>query len=115
MLNLGNEDKAPNPILGTGDKDSIISQKSLMAEQRKDPSLAFYYNQVLSEEDAKKETSCFVIRNNVLLRKWRPKDIPAGETWNEVYQILVPQKYTLDIMSVGHENPVAGHLGINKI
>ena len=48
------------------------------------------------------------------MRKWRPSDVPAGEVWKEVHQIVVPSTYRQDIISLAHEAPLAGHLGIHK-
>ena len=48
------------------------------------------------------------------MRKWRPRDVPATDTWRTVYQIVVPQSKRQDVLSMAHETALAGHLGINK-
>ena len=48
------------------------------------------------------------------MRKWRPRDVPATDTWRTLYQIVVPQSKRQDILSMAHETPLAGHLGVNK-
>ena len=48
------------------------------------------------------------------MRKWRPRDAPADEEWQVVHQIVVTKKYCGEIISLAHESPMAGHLGVNK-
>ena len=48
------------------------------------------------------------------MRKWRPPDIPAEDEWAVKYQIVVPKSYRQEILSLAHETPLAGHMGINK-
>ena len=48
------------------------------------------------------------------MRKWRPFDVPADDEWAVYYQIVVPKSYRHEILSIAHESPMSGHLGINK-
>lgn len=48
------------------------------------------------------------------MRKFRPAEVAADEEWQVVYQIVVPNKYRREILSLAHQNPFSGHLGINK-
>ena len=48
------------------------------------------------------------------MRKWRPKDVPASETWKTVFQIVVPQSKRQNVLKVAHETAMAGHMGVNK-
>ena len=48
------------------------------------------------------------------MRKWRPPDVEASHEWKIIYQIVIPPAYRHDILSLAHETPLAGHLGINK-
>ncbi len=57
---------------------------------------------------------CYFIQNRVLMRKWRPPDVSADEEWGFRYQIIVPKSYQLEILSLAHDTPLSGHLGINK-
>ena len=41
-------------------------------------------------------------------------DVEASHEWKIIYQIVVPPAYRHDILSLAHETPLAGHLGINK-
>ena len=48
------------------------------------------------------------------MRKWRPFDVPADDEWAVYHQIVVPKSYRHEILSIAHESPMSGHLGINK-
>ena len=48
------------------------------------------------------------------MRKWRPFDVPADDEWAVYHQIVVPKSYHHEILSIAHESPMSGHLGINK-
>ena len=57
---------------------------------------------------------CFYTKNDVLMRKWRPSDVPADDEWAVKYQIVVPSSYRPHILSLAHDTPMSGHLGIDK-
>ena len=50
----------------------------------------------------------------MLMRKWRPFDVPADDEWAVYHQIVVPKSYRHEILSIAHGSPMSGHLGINK-
>ena len=53
-------------------------------------------------------------KNGILMRKWRPPDIPASQEWKVIDQVEIPSIYRCDVLSLTHETPMAGHLGVNK-
>ena len=48
------------------------------------------------------------------MRKYRPPEISADDEWQVKHQIVVPKSYRQEIVSLAHETPLAGHLGVNK-
>ena len=52
--------------------------------------------------DAEQNPVCYYKRNGVRLRKWRP--LP----------IVVPKVYCHEVISIAHDRPLGGHLGITK-
>ena len=40
--------------------------------------------------------------------------VAANEEWQVSHQIVVPNCYRDEILSLAHESPLAGHLGTNK-
>ncbi|XP_063963929.1 uncharacterized protein LOC135156194 [Lytechinus pictus] len=91
-----------------------ISKSKLLEEQQKDPQLVSMFERAISEEEALTVPVCYYTKSGVLMRKWRPIDVPADEVWKEVHQIVVPSTYRPEILSLAHEAPLAGHLGVYK-
>ena len=48
------------------------------------------------------------------MRKWRSPEVPADDEWAVNHQIVVPKIYRSEILSLAHETPMSGHLGVNK-
>ena len=48
------------------------------------------------------------------MKKWQTFDVPADDGWAIYHQIVVPKSYRHEILSIAHESPMSGHLGINK-
>ena len=91
-----------------------MSTPHLIAEQQRDPIVSNLFTRVVDESEVSKNPTCFFTKNGVLMRKWRPPDIPAEDEWAVKYQIVVPKSYRQEILSLAHETPLAGHMGINK-
>lgn len=96
------------------DPKEIMSRDNLIVEQKRDPSLMSSFDAVVPGNEVEKMSSCFLMRNNVLVRKWTPPHASGHDDWSVVKQIVVPQKYRHDILKVAHDNPLGGHLEVNK-
>ena len=114
-----NVDKSPS-VPGDDPKSPLdrgkdaLSREQLLSEQTKDPDIVRLSKRALSLDEADKVAECFYIQDGILMRKWRPPDAPPDEVWQVVHQIVVPVAYRGDIMSLAHDTPMAGHLGVNK-
>ena len=91
-----------------------MPRSELMVLQKKDPSLSGVWEQLVSEADAAVTRVCYYTKDGVLMRKWSPLDMPANDEWRVISQIVVPSEYHIDVLHLAHEDPMAGHLGINK-
>ena len=96
-----------------GDSDSV-SRSKLVSEQENDPDLMDIFDRSLTLQEAEDVPVCFYRRNGVLMRKWRPPDAPANDEWQIVHQIVVPRVYHREVISLAHDSPMAGHLGVRK-
>jgi len=54
------------------------------------------------------------MKDGVLMRKWRPPAVPVVDDWKVVHHIVVPRPYQREVISLAHDTPVTGHLGVNK-
>lgn len=98
------------PSLNSDDK-----RQSLAEAQRNDPEMAKLFELATSKEAASQDKPYgYHIRNDVLMRRWRPPTVSAAEEWATLDQIVTPRAYRAEILKLAHEIPMAGHLGINK-
>ena len=86
----------------------------LIKNQHADKELHTMFQRSVSADEAKFESECYYTNNGVLIRKWRPPQVPDEYDWAEYHQIVVPQSYRHEILSMAHDIPLAGHLGVNK-
>ena len=91
-----------------------LSKSQLIQEQQTDPEISKLIFRALPEDEISQVPMCYYIKNGILMRKWRPYDVPADDKWAVYYQIVVPKSYRHEIVSIAHESPMSGHLGINK-
>ena len=99
---LGTENQTPLP------KTNFVKNKKKIHY-----SLSLFKGHCPSQE-AEKVPVCFYKENGILMRKWRPIDVSAEDDWRVVHQIVVPKVYHTEVISLAHDHPMAGHLGISK-
>ena len=67
-----------------------MSKSQLIVEQHKDPELSSFFARVVDENEVSQNPVCPFTRNGVLMRKWRPPDIPVEDEWAVEHQIVAP-------------------------
>ena len=105
-------DHFPSALVEEG--HDIRSRSQLSKEQHKDPEILPLFQKAVSETDLAQDPICFYIKNGILMRKWPSPEIPADDEWAVNHQIVVPKIYRSEILSLAHETPMSGHLGVNK-
>ena len=60
-------------------RDVPLSKSKLISEQENDPELASLFKLVLPPIELDKVPVGYYVRNGVLMRKWRPPNVPASE------------------------------------
>ena len=103
-----------SPDESVSDYREKMSKGNLIAEQHKDPDIFRLFSRTVDESEVSSNPICCFVKNGVLMRKWRPPDISAADEWVIKYQVVIPKAYRLDPLSMTHETPLAGHLGVNK-
>ena len=91
-----------------------LSHSKLLEEQENDREFKDLCERALTLQEAEEVPVCFYKQNGVLMRKWRPPDAPANDEWQIVHQIVVPKVYHRQVISIAHDSPMAGHLGVRK-
>ena len=95
-------------------KPQTFSRSDLIREQNSDPDVSCLFAKSVDECDVSRDPVCFYTKNDVLMRKWRPSDVPADDEWAAKHQIVVPSSYLPHILSLVHDTPMSGHLCIDK-
>ena len=95
-------------------KAQMFSRSDLIREQNSDPDVSCLFARSVDECDVSRDPVCCYTKNDVLMRKWRSSDVPADDEWAVKHQIVVPSSYRPHILSLAHDTPMSGHLGINK-
>lgn len=92
-------------ILSSDPSFPVCTRQELIYAQRSDSSLDKIRTLVT---DVPQDPSYFCIKSDLLYRIFRSD---SGQT---IHQIVVPQKYRKTILKLGHDIPLAGHLGTKK-
>jgi hypothetical protein len=104
------------PTMETEDNQipSPVNRDQLVKDQHEDPGLAQVRADAYPIEEVENVAVGYYIDRGLLMRKWRFCLVPANETWQEVHQVVIPQKHRKEVLKLAHENPLSGHLGVNK-
>ena len=97
-----------------GQGHDLVSRSQLCKEQHNDPEILPLLERALDEKETDQVPVCFYVKNDILMRKWRPPDVSAEDEWTVNHQIVVPRVYRPEILNLAHDTPMSGHLGINK-
>ena len=92
----------------------VFSSENLIAQQKKDPEIYSLFIKALSEDEIFTVPVGYYFRNGVLMCKWRPADVPADADWSVKHQSVLPKSFRTEVLSLAHENPLSGHLGVIK-
>ena len=66
-----------------------VSKSSLIVEQKRDPEISPLFQKAVDD-----------------------KDISAEDEWAVKYQVVIPKIYCSQVLSLAHETPMSGHLGV---
>ena len=67
----------------------------LIAEQHEDSEVPLIFSRSVSETQVSYNPTCYFTKNGVLMKMWRPPDVPTEEEWALHYQMIVPKTYSL--------------------
>ena len=90
-----------------------IERSKLISEQENDPQVKGLAEEA-DKNDAETDAVYFYKKNGILMRRWFPPNATADQLWREVHQIVVPASYRNQVLSLAHDCPLSGHLGVRK-
>ena len=103
-----------SPSISNDQGHDQLSRSQLCKEQHSDPEISPLFERALDENEISQVPVCYYVKNDILMRKWRPPDVSAEDEWTVNHQIVVPRIYRPEILNLAHETPMSGHLGVNK-
>ena len=103
-----------SPPMSNDQGHDTLLKSQLIQEQQTDPEISKLTFKALPEDEISQVPMCYYIKNGILMRKWRPFEVPADDERAVYHHIVVPKSYRHEIISIAHESPKSGHLGINK-
>lgn len=90
------------------------TRESIVKAQQADPELRPYFEQALSNDEAKKVSICYIVKDGLLTKKWRCPLAPSDNDNAIQYLIVAPKASHTHILELAHDVPMSGHLGIRK-
>ncbi|CAI5691564.1 unnamed protein product [Oreochromis niloticus] len=86
-----------------------VEKNKLIEAQKNDESLSSCWASVTEPKCGK--SASYLIEDGVLMRYWT---LSSGCTHEGVQQIVVPQSFRSQVLSLAHDHIMSGHLGITK-
>ena len=114
MRNESRNVKENIPEKQESESKSVISRQNLIVEQSKDKELLDLFKIALTPVEAEKVSVGYLIKDDILMRKWSPTACDNNEKGETVYQIVVPTVHRREVLELAHDLPVSGHLGVRK-
>ena len=93
---------------------SVISRQNLIEDQSNDKELLDLFKIALTPVEAEKVSVGYLVKDNILMRKWSPTECDNSEKGETVYQIVVPTVHRREVLELAHDLPMSGHLGVRK-
>ena len=95
-------------------QNQSCSKKQLITDQQNDETLTSFYDDLVSMCDIDDHDVCYFTKSGILMRKFCLSDAKLDESWRIRHQIVLPQSYCDNVLSIAHGIPLAGHLGVSK-
>ena len=110
MRNESRNVKDNIPEKQESESKSVISRQNLIEEQSNDKELLSLFKIALTPVEAKKVSVGYLIKDNILMRKWSPTESNNSEKGETVYQIVAPTVHRREVLELAHDLPMSGHL-----
>ena len=101
MRNESRNVKENIPEKQESESKSVISRQNLIVEQSKDKELLDLFEIALTPVEAEKVSVRYLIKDDILMRKWSPTACDNNEKGETVYQIVVPTVHRREVFGIG--------------
>ena len=90
-----------------------VDRAQYIAEQQCDVTLGKCLAAVLGKEEAKVKKAAYYLEDGMLMRTWS-NPAADGVDWGTCHQVVVLQPHRQQVLSLAHDHPWSGHLGVTK-
>ena len=66
-----------SPLISNDQGYDQLSSSQLCKEQHSDPEISLLFERALDDNEMSQVSVCFYVKNEILMRKWRPPDVSA--------------------------------------
>ncbi len=91
----------------------LVIREKIISAQKEDSSLRKCFSAAVSVERMQQRKFAYFVEDGLLMRKWSPVMADDPE-WSVVYQVVIPECYREQVLSLAHDHDLSGHLGIKK-
>ena len=104
----------PLPAMFDTDVNLPVTREKFIVAQTEDVSLAKCFENVSPDRaTAQAEKVAYFIENGLLMRTYNPR-AGVDSAWSTVVQVVVPRVLRNKVLSLAHDIPWSGHLGVTK-
>nr|XP_033967813.1 uncharacterized protein LOC117467977 [Pseudochaenichthys georgianus] len=89
------------------------TREEFMAAQLSDETLSKCLSSVISQEEAKSKKMAYIMEDHLLMRRWISDACEESDSL-AIYQVVVPTTYRSQVISLAHDHPWSGHMGVIK-
>ncbi len=91
----------------------LVTREKIDSAQKEDSSLRKCFSAAVSVERTQQIKFAYFVEDGLLMRKWSPVMADDPE-WSVIYQVVIPECYREQVLSLAHDHDLLGHLGIKK-
>lgn len=104
---------AGSPSNSSGLVQLPATREEFMAAQLSDETLSKCLTSVISQEEARSKKMAYIMEDGLLMRRWISDACEESDSF-AIYQVVVPTAYRSQVMSLAHDHPWSGHMGVTK-
>lgn len=106
----------PKSTPSTADLDAAklpATRKEFITAQKGDITLSKCFSSVVNQGKAKGSKVAYILDDGMLMRRWTD-EIMDNEGEHVTYQVIVPTVFRAQVLSLAHDHPWSGHMGVAK-
>ena len=92
-------------------RKDTLGRGKLLQEQETNSDIFALREKVVEIDQIVNEQVYFYLNDRTLMRKWRPPDSIIEKDWKVLHQVVVPNVYQTEVLTIAHDSMFLGHFG----